>query len=250
MKLKMGADIEDLVLFEKSDRQGRRSGRDGRYVRDGKDGRSGREGRASRDGKGGRDGRTSRDGKDRKFGKGKDDRNARDSKAGRDNKDRKEKEPRRENRSDRNTRTDALQKPRKKKRLNDENFVNATTGLDESLIASIKADRSKTGQDMINAQKNAEKARTDSRRQKSSKPDSFENVWRINIKGEGTTKAWYMGQDNDDSHTKKDDVNTMKMTRAEKKAVKAENKKRSIDYLQDVSDLVMESFGKRKNRGK
>ena len=250
MKLKMGADIEDLVLFEKSDRQGRRSGRDGRYVRDGKDGRSGREGRASRDGKGGRDGRTSRDGKDRKFGKGKDDRTARDSKAGRDNKDRKEKEPRRENRSDRNTRTDALQKPRKKKRLNDENFVNATTGLDESLIASIKADRSKTGQDMINAQKNAEKARTDSRRQKSSKPDSFENVGRINIKGEGTTKAWYMGQDNDDSHTKKDDVNTMKMTRAEKKAVKAENKKRSIDYLQDVSDLVMESFGKRKNRGK
>ena len=28
--------------------------------------------------------------------------------------------------------------------------------------------------------------------------------------------------------------------------IKAENKKRSIDYLQDVDDLVMESFGKRK----
>ena len=247
MKLKMGADIEDLVLFEKNDRQGRRSGRDGRYSRDGKDGRSGRDGRGSRDGKGGRDGRSSRDSKDKKFGKGKDERAGRDSKGGRDNKDR---ELKREKRSDRNNKADALQKPRKKKRLNDESFVSATSGLDESLIASIKADRSKAGQDMINAQKNAEKARTDSRRQKSSKPDSFENVGRINIKGEGSTKAWYMGQDNDDSHTKKDDVNTMKMTRAEKKAVKAENKKRSIDYLQDVSDLVMESFGKRKNRGK
>ena len=37
---------------------------------------------------------------------------------------------------------------------------------------------------------------------------------------------------------------------AEKKAMKAENKRRSLDYLSDVSSLVMESFGKRKNREK
>ena len=132
-------------------------------------------------------------------------------------------------------------KPKKKKRLNDEKFVSSTSGLDESLIASIKAERSKAGQDMIKAQKDAEEKRLANRREKLSKPDSFENVGRINIKGEGTTKAWYMGQE---------DKDTMNVSKAEKKAIKKENKKRSIDYLQDVSDLVMESFGKRKNRGK
>ena len=68
--------------------------------------------------------------------------------------------------------------------------------------------------------------------------DSFENVGRINIKGEGSTKAWYVGQDTD----------TMNMDKKEKKAVKKENKKRSLDYLQDMSDLVMESFGKRRKK--
>ena len=72
--------------------------------------------------------------------------------------------------------------------------------------------------------------------------DSFENVGRINIKGEGSTKAWYVGQDKD--------IDTMNLTKKEKKNVKAQNKKRSLDYLQDMSDLVMESFGKRKNREK
>ena len=246
MKLKMGTDIEDLVLFEKSDRQGRRYGRDGRS----KDDRS-RDGR-SRDGRS-KDGR-SKDGRTRD-GRVKDEKGGRPNKNGR-SKDAKDEKFSRVGRSDKNRQSDRTNsdekfaKPRKKKRLGDESFVRATSGLDESLIASIKADRSKAGQDMINAQKDAEKARTESRRQKASKSDSFENVGRINIKGEGTTKAWYMGQDNEDNHNKKDDVNTMKMSKAEKKAVKAENKKRSLDYLQDVSDLVMESFGKRKNRGK
>ncbi len=63
---------------------------------------------------------------------------------------------------------------------------------------------------------------------------------RSHIKGEGSTKAWYMGED----------ANTMNMSRAEKKNLKARNKKRSLDYLQDVGDLVMESFGKRKSREK
>ena len=66
--------------------------------------------------------------------------------------------------------------------------------------------------------------------------DAFENVGRISIKGEGSTKAWYVGEDS----------NTMNMSRSERKAEKARNKKRSLDYLQDMSDLVMESFGKRK----
>ena len=40
----------------------------------------------------------------------------------------------------------------------------------------------------------------------------------------------------------------MNLSKSKKKSVKAQNKKRSLDYLQDMSDLVMESFGKRKNR--
>ena len=77
-------------------------------------------------------------------------------------------------------------------------------------------------------------------RHKAAETNPFENVGRITIKGEGSTKAWYVGEDN----------NTMNMSKAEKKSVKAQNKKRSLDYLQDMSDLVMESFGKRKNREK
>ena len=62
-----------------------------------------------------------------------------------------------------------------------------------------------------------------------------------------------MGQDEDspkeDRRKKKADSDTMNVSKSEKKSIKAENKKRSLDYLADVSDLVMESFGKRKNRG-
>ena len=86
------------------------------------------------------------------------------------------------------------------------------------------------------------KVRTSDRKsgRKTSDVNPFENVGRINIKGESSTKAWYMGEDN----------NTMNMSKSEKKSIKAQNKKRSLDYLQDMSDLVMESFGKRKNREK
>ena len=248
MKLKMGAEIEDLVLFEKSDRRGGRFGRgsDRNSDRDGRDTRRGRSPRRS-------------DKEDHKYGgsrkSGRDDRkNSRDKKSSKDDKkflrddkrfskDDKTSTKEEKGRKPRNSDKE-YGKPRKKQKLGDEKFVSKTSGLDESLIASIKADRdrSKAGKDMINAQKDAEKKRLDSRREKSSKADSFENVGRINIKGEGSTKSWYMGQE--------EDKNTMNVSKAEKKAIKKENKKRSIDYLQDMSDLVMESFGKRKNRGK
>ncbi len=42
----------------------------------------------------------------------------------------------------------------------------------------------------------------------------------------------------------------MNVSKSEKKAIKSENKKRSLDYLADVSDFVMESFGKRKKKEK
>ena len=244
MKLKMGADIEDLVLFEKSDRRDRRYGRGSE-----RDGKSERGGRGSREGRGSKEGRFSREGRFSKDGRSaRDGKPSRDGKPGRGRKALRDSKPGQEGKE--NSKAEQFPKPRKKKRLNDEKFVSATSGLDESLIASIKADRSKVGKDMIKAQKEAEKARTESRREKSHKPDSFENVGHLNIKGEGSTKAWYMGQDSEGRSKKKEDSNTMNVSKAEKKAIKAENKKRSIDYLQDVSDLVMESFGKRKNRGK
>ncbi len=221
MKLKMGAEIEDLVLFEKSDRQRGRFGRD--RERDARDSREGRRGRSPRHS----------DKEERKY-------------AGTGKKDRGDK-----SRKPRHSDKEYL-KPRKKQRLGDESFVSKTSGLDESLIASIKADRdrSKAGLEMIKASKEAENKRLNERREKSHKSDSFENVGRINIKGEGSTKSWYMGQESDLPSEKREDKNTMNVSKAEKKAIRKENKKRSIDYLQDMSDLVMESFGKRKNRGK
>ena len=245
MKLKMGAEIEDLVLFEKSDRQRGRFGksqeRDRREVNDGRRGRSPRYS----------------DKEDRRYaGAGKKDRedrrgkkSLRDDKPLRksDNKLSGEDKGRKPRHSDKE-----YAKPRKKQKLGDESFVSKTSGLDESLIASIKADRdrSKAGLEMIKASKEAENKRLHERREKTHKSDSFENVGRINIKGEGSTKAWYMGQESDLPSEKREDKNTMNVSKAEKKAIRKENKKRSIDYLQDMSDLVMESFGKRKNRGK
>ena len=41
----------------------------------------------------------------------------------------------------------------------------------------------------------------------------------------------------------------MNVSKSEKKDMKAENKKRSLDYLSDVSNFVMESFGKRGKKG-
>ncbi len=237
MKLKMGAEIEDLVLFEKNERRGGRFERNG--DRDARRGRSPRHsdkedkkyGRSSR--RADKDGRKFADSKK----SGRDDRRDKD-----DNKKTKKEFSQEKGRKPRNSDKEYVKPLRKKQqKLGDEKFVSKTSGLDESLIASIKADRdrSKSGKDMINAQKDAEKKRLDSRREKSSKADSFENVGRINIKGEGSTKSWYMGQD---------DKDTMNVSKSEKKAIKKENKKRSLDYLQDMSDLVLESFGKRKKK--
>ncbi|MBQ6408574.1 MAG: DEAD/DEAH box helicase [Butyrivibrio sp.] len=248
MKLKMGAEIEDLVLFEKSDRQRGRFGRD--RERDARDSREGRRGRSPRHS----------DKEERKYaGTGKKDRGERRSKDGKkslkDDKSLRKDESKLftedKSRKPRHSDKEYL-KPRKKQKLGDESFVSKTSGLDESLIASIKADRdrSKAGLEMIKASKEAENKRLNERREKSHKSDSFENVGRINIKGEGSTKSWYMGQESDLPSEKREDKNTMNVSKAEKKAIRKENKKRSIDYLQDMSDLVMESFGKRKNRGK
>ena len=248
MKLKMGAEIEDLVLFEKSDRQRGRFGRD--RERDARDSREGKRGRSPRHS----------DKDERKYaGTGKKDRGERRSKDGKkslkDDKSLRKNESKLftedKSRKPRHSDKEYL-KPRKKQKLGDESFVSKTSGLDESLIASIKADRdrSKAGLEMIKASKEAENKRLNERREKSHKSDSFENVGRINIKGEGSTKSWYMGQESDLPSEKREDKNTMNVSKAEKKAIRKENKKRSIDYLQDMSDLVMESFGKRKNRGK
>jgi ATP-dependent RNA helicase DeaD len=249
MKLKMGADIEDLVLFERSDRRerfktgGERS-RDGRS-RDGR--RSDRDGRRSdrdsrrldRDGKG-RDGRRSE---------------RRTDKDGRRlDRDGKRREYKRSDRSDRTREkagSEVFEKPRRKAKPEGE--VNANpTGLDESLLASLKADHNKVESKKSSNSSENTSSRSD-RRPRPKKSDGFENVGRINIKGEGATKAWYMGQDEDspkeDRRKKKADSDTMNVSKSEKKSIKAENKKRSLDYLADVSDLVMESFGKRKNRG-
>lgn len=188
MKLKMGADIEDLVLFEKDRDYGdrrRRGGRDFRYdERTGKrDRRRGPNGgrRASDMKKGAFEGRRATDGK-------------RGSSSGRRKfEDRRGSDNRRSSykNADLPERENTSPKPRRERSSN------------------------KSYQDGASV---------------------FENVGRLNIKDERSTKAWYMGEDKD----------TMNVSKSERKNIKAENKKRSIDYLQDVDDLVMESFGKRK----
>ena len=208
MKLKMGADIQDLVLFEKKE-----SKRD-RYRRTGE--------RLSR-----------RDGNDKRRERSDDDRK---SSRGRrsDKKDRFEKtEKRFDKKSDKKSVTGrSLRKSDKKP----EKIVQKQTEnmLDIGDLNELK--------DIYRKKENRSADKT--RKQSSERPakkrssDAFENVGRINIKGEGSTKAWYVGQDED----------TMNMSKSRKKTVKAQNKKRSLDYLQDMSDLVMESFGKRKNK--
>ncbi|MBP3199871.1 MAG: DEAD/DEAH box helicase [Butyrivibrio sp.] len=207
MKLKMGADLEDLVLFEKNDRKRgdfKTRGERGREGRRGRDGKRFEEGRRFKDGKKSEDKRHSR------FGK----------------------------RSD-----DLFPKPRRKnKPLNNSDGFTAGTGLDESLIASIKADRSQHTDKAFSS----DRKRYD--RKSRNNYNSFENVGHINIKGEGTTKSWYMEDNSPRRKADTKDVNTMHVSGSDKKSIKAENKKRSLDYLQDVSNLVLESFGKRKNK--
>lgn len=201
MKLKMGADIQDLVLFEKKE-----SKRD-RYRRTGE--------RLSR-----RDGEVKR--------RGRSDDEKRSSRGRRsDKKDRFEKKP------DKNsTSTRPSRKPEKRPaRVVDKKPDNKLDIGDLNELKDIYKKKENRSADKSRKPSNDRPVRKRS-------SDAFENVGRINIKGEGTTKAWYVGQDED----------TMNLSKSKKKSVKAQNKKRSLDYLQDMSDLVMESFGKRKNR--
>ena len=234
MKLKMGADLEDLVLFEKSDRNRRdfkTRGERGRGDRDRSDrGRGDRKrGDRNRDDRRNKDGRSKDARRSDKDGRKSYDKDNRRSSNRRDNKD-----------------GEAFPKPkRKNKPLNDNDGFTKSTGLDESLIASIKADRDKSS----NKSSESSKAGSDSKkyeRKPRKNSDGFENVGRINIKGEGTTKSWYMEDTPKKKKADKPDTDTMNVSKSDKKAIKAENKKRSLDYLADVSSLVMESFGKRK----
>ena len=183
MKLKMGADIQDLVLFEKKE-----SKRD-RYRRTGE--------RLSR-----------RDGEGRRRGRSDD-----------------------EKRSSRSRRSDKKDRFEKAEKRFDKKPDNKLDIGDLNELKDIYKKKESRSADKSRKPSNDRPARKRS-------SDAFENVGRINIKGEGTTKAWYVGQDED----------TMNLSKSKKKSVKAQNKKRSLDYLQDMSDLVMESFGKRKNR--
>ncbi|WP_024866661.1 DEAD/DEAH box helicase [Butyrivibrio sp. FCS014] len=210
MKLKMGADIQDLVLFEKRDSKRDQYRRSGERLR-----------RRDGDDKAGR-GRSRRDSED----KGK---RTRGGRAGED---------RRNDRKSYATKGEGRKADNKK----------AVSGKADSRKADTRkkdSGRSDIGDleelKSIYRKTSAKAEKTGGERKYSKKaPETIENVGRVTIKGEGSTKAWYVGQDSD----------TMNMSKAEKKSIKAQNKKRSLDYLQDVSDLVMESFGKRKNREK
>ncbi len=231
MKLKMGADLEDLVLFEKSDRNRRDYKTRGERGR-GERGRDGRRSDRDREGKRGR-GERERDGK----------------KPGRDSRSRDGKSYDKNSRGRRDKsfdkEKDLFPKPRRKnKPLNDHDGFNKNTGLDENLIASIKADRGQNANKSSDASKTSDNKKYERKPRKSN--DGFENVGRINIKGEGSTKSWYMEDTPRHKKADKQDVDTMNVSKSDKKAIKSENKKRSLDYLADVSSLVMESFGKRK----
>ena len=209
MKLKMGSDIEDLVLFEKKESKRDRYRRTGERL----------EKRRREEGRGRDDDRKPRRKRedDRRPGRNRDD----DRKSGRKKSDNVRSENRRADKRKADSRkADVKKADSRRSDIGD---------LDE-----LKALYKKSSKEAP--------ANKPERSYKKKSSDSFENVGRINIKGEGSTKAWYVGQDKD--------IDTMNLTKKEKKNVKAQNKKRSLDYLQDMSDLVMESFGKRKNREK
>ncbi len=203
MKLKMGSDIQDLVLFEKKESRRDRYRRTGERLERRKHDEERKSGRKFED----------RKSEGRKSDKRKSDKRKSDDKKS-DGRKKPENRKADSRRSDR--KADSRRKDSRKTDIGD---------LDELKAIYKKSSEKSEGS---KPEKNY--------RKKSS--DSFENVGRINIKGEGSTKAWYVGQDND----------TMNISKKEKKNIKAQNKKRSLDYLQDMSDLVMESFGKRKNR--
>ena len=183
MKLKMGADIQDIVLFEKKESKRDRYRRTGERLK-------------RREDEGGRRGRS-------------DD----------------------EKRASRGRRPDKKDRFKKSEKRFDKKPENKLDIGDLNELKDIYKKKESRSADKTRRPSNDRPARKRS-------SDAFENVGRINIKGEGSTKAWYVGQDED----------TMNLSKSKKKSVKAQNKKRSLDYLQDMSDLVMESFGKRKNR--
>ena len=214
MKLKMGADIQDLVLFEKKE-----SKRD-RYRRTGE-----RLEKRRRD-------------EDKKSGRYSDSRKSEGRKTNKRRSD--------ETKSD-GTKTDLRKSDSRKKNDRKTDVRKAQERKNDRKSESKKKDLRKT--EIGDLEELKAIYRKSSEKSESSKPDksyrkkaadSFENVGRINIKGEGSTKAWYVGEDTD----------TMNISKKEKKNVKAQNKKRSLDYLQDMSDLVMESFGKRRGKDK
>ncbi len=206
MKLKMGADLEDIVLFEKKESKRDRYRRTGERLERRKRDDSARETRgrkrddSARETGGRKRGDASRDFKGRTSGKSEDGKFRKDGKKG----------------------------VRSKQDTSKKN----SSGLDIGDLEELKSIY----------RKSSEKSQSPRPERKYTKKssDMIENVGRINIKGEGSTRAWYVGEDPD----------TMNISKTDKKKVKAQNKKRSLDYLQDMSDLVMESFGKRKNREK
>lgn len=198
MKLKMGADIEDLVLFEKRDRKdnyGRRGRGDSRgsYSSRSRSGKPGDKRRSYRDDRRSEDGRSSR----RRDGRKSDER---------------------------------VRGERKRSSRNEAGSRNLKS---DNLRSEVKKEY-----------KSSEKK--NSKRASKASSEGFENVGRINIKGEGSTKAWYLESNDVKRPKKNEDSNTMNVSKSDRKKLKSDNKKRSLDYLQDVSDLVMESFGKRK----
>jgi ATP-dependent RNA helicase DeaD len=216
MKLKMGDDIQDLVLFEKRESKRESYRRSGERIKR-------REAERRGQGAGRRfEKKDSERGDERSFDKKRSRGDKDDLKRNRKSESGKAEFRKSESKKAMTRKADSKRSDISKTDIGD---------LDE-LKAIYRKNESKSG---------AKDKRSESSRPAKKRPtEAFENVGRINIKGEGQGKAWYMGQDND----------TMNMSKSEKKAVKAQNKKRSLDYLQDMSDLVMESFGKRRNKEK
>ena len=220
MKLKMGDDIKDLDLFEKKESKRERYRKSGERLK--------KRGDVDSKDKAGKDKKKKGKKKNRledEFIRAEIKKFRDDDKPGEDGTLKSDKKVK----SDKKRRSD--KEPVKKK-----SFDTGIGNLDE-----LKAIYKKTSSKKDDASKSEPQKPKKSFRSRPA--DAFENVGRINIKGEGSTRAWYVGEEMRDS-------DTQNLSKSERKSLKAQNKKRSLDYLQDMSDLVMESFGKRKNREK
>ncbi len=251
MKLKMGADLQDLVLFEKKESKRDRYRRTGERLkrREREDDRDyrGKSGKKSDYKKHGRKSDHKKDGK--KSDLKKDLKKAESKKSELKKSELKKSEGKKKDLKKSELKKSDFKKTETKKSelKKHENKKSELKKKDHKKADSHKKDYVDTGIGDLEELKSIYKKTSagsqstvhEKQYQKRSS-DAFENVGRINIKGEGSTKAWYVGQDSD----------TMNLSGAEKKRVKAQNKKRSLDYLQDMSDLVMGSLGKRKNREK